>query len=163
MWQIWRALCLPATSLPDTGHPRSPPLHNQSVSSPPHSPTFLTTRYTPTPQSVLRRFLPPLRLLAFLAFLKSPSLSPFILLSPSFILLLTLLYFCNPLSPMHSFILLVNPSFYSISSLFLFSLLSSFPYALAMLPLSPRHSPALSSHQKVLDFDICLQEQWPMK
>lgn len=99
-------------------------------------------------------------------FFKSPSLSPFILLSPSFILLLlTLLYFCNPPSSVHYFILLLNPSFYNISSLFLFSLLSSFPCALAMLPLSPcpapppTHSAALSPHQKVLDFDICLQEQ----
>ena len=79
MWQMWGALCSPATSLPDTGHPRSAPLHNQSVSSPPHSPTFLTTCYTPTPQSVLCRSLslslyPP----TFPCFSKSPPLSPFI-------------------------------------------------------------------------------------
>ena len=78
-----------------------------------------------------------------LAFQNSPHSLFSSVLSPSFILLLTLLYFCNPPSPIHYFILLLNLSFCTISSLFLFSLLSPFPHALAMLPLSPHSIPPI--------------------
>lgn len=59
-----------ATSLPDEGHPRSPPLHNQSVSSPTRSTTFLTTCYTPSIRPPSPSTSP--RLLAFPASLHPP-------------------------------------------------------------------------------------------
>ena len=97
-----------------------------------------------------------------LAFQNSPHSLFSSVLSPSFILLLTLLYFCNPPSPIHYFILLLNLFLHYLIPL---PVLITLPfsscscYASPLSPLYPSHSPALSSHQKVLDFDICLQEQ----
>lgn len=121
-------------------------------------------RVTP-PRSVLHRLLPPL---ISLLLSTHPLLLPFIHSLPSsFILLLTLLYLCYPLSdsPVYSLLKPLFPLFRYLI-LFLSSLLTPFPRCFLLFFLflpTLTHSPALSSHQKVLDFDICLQEQWPMK
>lgn len=125
--------------------------HQQSqVTATPQPISVIATTFSHFPDNSLHLHAPicPPPSLVKISFLFS-----FYRLPSSFTLFLTLLYF--------------SLQFYSaqesVSSLFLFSLRSHFPHTLSALPLSPPLSPALSSHQKVLDFDICLQEQWPMK
>lgn len=64
-------------------------------------------------------------------------------------------------SPVYSLLKPLFPLFRYLI-LFLSSLLTPFPRCFLLFFLflpTLTHSPALSSHQKVLDFDICLQEQ----
>lgn len=121
------------------------------VSATPQPICVITTTFSHFPDNVLHPHTPirppllstPCRLHAFLAFLNPPHFLLSSILSPSFILLLALLYFCNPLSPIHYLNLLFLFFLSTVSHPFLFSLLSPFPHAFAMLPLSPYSIPPI--------------------